>query len=136
MASHAPGDGHSERLMTSHNNERCAEYDSRRSEACVGVNKAVCFAPVRRFMFFKLAVSSSSKRARGASNFNSAILPAMSLIIEREGVTRARRGEFGVVTESASRFRKGSGTPHSPRTYSMRSREPRLRRRRRRNRNM
>lgn len=50
-------------------------------------------APVRRFMFFRLAVSSSSKRARGASNFNSAILPAMSLIIEREGVPGAA-GQF------------------------------------------
>lgn len=39
-------------------------------------------APVSRFMFLMLAVSSSSKRARGASNFNSEILPAMSLIIE------------------------------------------------------
>lgn len=45
--------------------------------------KSWCSAPVSKFIFFKLAVSSSSKRARGASNFNSAILPAMSLIIDR-----------------------------------------------------
>lgn len=53
-------------------------------------------------MFFRLAVSSSSKRARGASNFNSAILPAMSLIIEREREYRGATGEFGVAAERVS----------------------------------
>lgn len=54
-----------------------------------------CSAPVSKFMFLRLAVSSSSKRARGASNFNSAILPAMSLIIERdpESSHRNRRAQ-------------------------------------------
>lgn len=50
-------------------------------------------APVSKFMFFRLAVSSSSKRARGASNFNSAILPAMSLIIERARKAHRYAGE-------------------------------------------
>jgi len=59
--------------------------------------------PVRRFMFFRLAVSSSSKRARGASNLSSAILPAMSLIIERGGMPGAT-GESGVVAVSLRAF--------------------------------
>lgn len=76
-------------------------------------------------MFFRLAVSSSSKRARGASNFNSAILPAMSLIIEREGVNRGRDGEFGVAAERVSRFRRPRrGTDASP-PFTRRDRENR-----------
>jgi len=60
-------------------------------------------APVRRFMFLRLAVSSSSKRARGASNLSSAILPAMSLIIERGGMPGATE-ESGVVAVSFRAF--------------------------------
>ena len=61
--------------------ERCRDIVSKKLNIVV-YSLNVFFAPVSRFMFLILAVSSSSKRARGASNFNSAILPAMSLIIE------------------------------------------------------
>lgn len=86
-------------------------------------------------MFFRLAVSSSSKRARGASNFNSAILPAMSLIIEREGGTGGATGEFGVAAERGPRFRNAAPRTYAERTavYPTRSREPRRRRQRDRN---
>lgn len=74
-------------------------------------------------MFFRLAVSSSSKRARGASNFNSAILPAMSLIIEREGIPGAT-GEFGVVAAVSFHTSEAAPTPLFSTVYPTRSREP------------
>lgn len=74
-------------------------------------------------MFFRLAVSSSSKRARGASNFNSAILPAMSLIIEREGVPGATGELVGVVAAVSFRTfprprRRLSSSPFTRRDHA------------------
>lgn len=54
-------------------------------------------------MFLMLAVSSSSKRARGASNFNSEILPAMSLIIELAKPSEGRWPHRKNTTEIQSR---------------------------------
>jgi len=100
-----------------------------------GSKQGDIFAPVRMFMFFRLAVSSSSKRARGASNFNSAILPAMSLIIEREGVSAGATQKFDVVAERVSRFlRPRKKNRLLVAVYPTRSRESRSRRRRRRDR--